>query len=572
MNKRIIFIALFVLLSLFVFASCGGYVDTDTATDSDTSTETASETETETNTETETETETATETETETEAQTIDYTVKVVNFKGEPVSSGMFVQILKDGEALGGMRKTNKDGEAIFQLEKGEYTFELIYTDEGLIYDTEECVLTAKKHTKEVLIYNEPAEGKMMIYPHDPNKGDRYQYEAKFIKEGANKVAIDGQSYYLFQPTRGGVYKFSYICDVAITIGFFGQSGYILESSTVEIKDRAFTTEIPNESQFPVFVIGVKSLATDSCYLTVERIGDPTKEIQKIDYVASEVPSKNCEYNYLNATIVDIDVTDENLNVVYNENDGFYHFGSENGPIVLVRITTASRYIASFSKMCETSKLFKIFKDANGNSLREEIYNDMFEKYAAKCDDAGVVPLTVELEYAIKNIVEQQEWLTTQNIFKHPDTVDGNGNVVEGDAINVPEGNAWLFACAYLVENEKGTEENKIIVGDTIDPTPYHVNIDAGETLYFVSSKQRPATLTIKNAQGIKVKVNGVETEYTADENGKIEILLEQIEYEIEEELDELTWTISGYYSIEFYITNTSEEKLDVAFTVVTKI
>ena len=562
MNKKILLIIAFVFLSLFIFAACGGS-DKDTDTKTDTTANTSSD-------KNDKETETDTNTDTENESTETEYTVKVVNFKGEPITSGVFVQLLKDGEEIGGMKKTNANGEVTTTLDGDNYTFELIYTDEGVIYDESECVLSKNAPTKEVMLYNEATDRKMTIVPYNAKEGERFDYEAQFVKEGANKVAIDNQSYYLFQPTVGGVYKFSYICDVAITIGFFGQSGYVLEESTVEIKDRAFTTEVQNGDQYPIFVIGVKSLATDSCFLTVERIGDPTKEIQKLDYVPTQVPSKECEYNYLNADIVDLDVTDKNLNVVYSENDGFYHLGNEDGAIVLVRITSASRYIASFSKMCETTKLFKIFVDENGTPLREEVYNNMIEKYAEKCDLAGVVPLTKELEYAIKNILEQQGWYGEQNIFKYPDIVDENGDVIEGEKIEVPEKNAWLFACAYLVENEKGAEDSKIVIDDTIDPTAYHVNIDAGQTLYFVASKQRAATLTIKNAQGIKIKVNGVDTEYIADENGKIEIVLDLIPYVYEDE--ETKEIIEGTYPIEFSITNTNEQKLDISFTYVTKI
>ena len=121
-----------------------------------------------------------------------------------------------------------------------------------------------------------------------------------------------------------------------------------------------------------------------------------------------------------------------------------------------------------------------------------------------------------------------------------------------------------------MLENDRGTEETKILVNDTIDPESYLVRIDADETLYLKASNDRKATLTILNAQQIKVKVNGVDKEYTADENGKIGILLETIPYVYEdEETGEMTDSV---YPIEFSILNEGEETLDLEFTYVTKL
>ena len=111
---------------------------------------------TNTGTETNTETQTNTNTSTEPESTTLEYVVKVVDYKGNPISSGLFVQLYKDGEELDGMKKANAQGEAKFTLEKGEYTFELVLAEDGLTYNADECVLTEKKPTKEIMLYNIP--------------------------------------------------------------------------------------------------------------------------------------------------------------------------------------------------------------------------------------------------------------------------------------------------------------------------------------------------------------------------------------------------------------------------------
>ena len=90
--KRKILISLLLALTLafaLVFASCtdsGGDTGTETGTDtSDTNTNT------------------------DTESNEITYTVKVIDYTGNPVTSGLFVQLYKDGEEFGSMKKANKE-------------------------------------------------------------------------------------------------------------------------------------------------------------------------------------------------------------------------------------------------------------------------------------------------------------------------------------------------------------------------------------------------------------------------------------------------------------------------------
>ncbi len=539
--KFLSLVCILIVVSLAICSCFGG--NSDTNTDSNTNSQTNTSTGG-TNTQTET---------------TATYTVKVVDYKGEPISSGLFVQIYKDGAEVGGMKKANSNGEATFTLDKGEYTFELITADDNVAYDKDSCVLTEKATTKEVMLYNTLGNGALTINPYDSDLGETYRYDAKFVTEGATKVDIDKMSYYIFQPTRGGVYKFSYISDVALTIGYFGGSEhFVFEESTIEVIDGAFTMEVKDSGissdggGTTRIIIGVKSLAVKDCILVVERISDAEAELQRADYAGKEIPKEICKYNYLNYGFIDLDVTNPDLTVVYNEEDGYYHYETENGPIVLVKIKTPSRYIASFNEMCETTNLFSIIKDENGNELRFEIYNSMIMAYAEKCDDAGVVPLTKELEYAIKNIGEQMGWWGDNTIFKQGGGIGDDGTITEGTPIDVNTEIAWLFACCYIDENAKGAENSKIVVTDTAEKKDLYVKIDTGCEIFFKSSQQIKATLTINNAEGLSVTYNS--TQYVADENGQIKIVM------------------TTNAPIEFSIENTSNEAKDVTFTYMTYV
>ena len=508
-----------------------------------------------------TETNTNSDTNTDTGSSEIVYTVKVVDYTGAPVSSGLFVQLYKDGEELGSMKKSNRDGEASFTLEKGEYTFELVLTDETVTYDKESCVLTEKNPTKEIMLYSELGDREFTMYPYDSESGERYEYRAKFVEEGATLVDIDGMTYYVFEPTRGGVYKFSYISDVALTIGYFGGSEhYVFEQSSVEVKDRAFEIEVKDSGVSSGFtgttriIIGVRSLVVDSCILTVERVSDPTAETPKIDYLPIEYPSEKCVYSYLNANLVDVDITDKDLSIVYSAQDGFFHLGDENGPVVLMRITSASKYIAPFSEICETAALYGSIYGEDGKLLRTEVYNNMFLTYAEKCDDTGVVPLTRELLYAVTNIGNHSGWFEgDRTIFTVGAGSEDDGTVIEGTRLEVPIENAPYFACCYLEANNSGTSSDKrITLTDTTEPKEMLAALDGGATLYFKGARLTKTTLTISEADGLKVIFSG--EEYAPNEKGIIEI------------------SFDGISLIEFELVNTGKTRVDAKITYTTFI
>lgn len=542
MKIKLISLACILTAVLLAFCSCFGGDKTDTSTNTTCQTNTNTQTNTSTNT--------------DTEPTEIAYTVRVVDFDGTPISSGLFIQLYKDGTEVGGMKKANSNGEVSYTLEKGEYTFEVITADGKSVLDASKCVLTEKKPTNEVVVYDTVDDNSITIYPYDENLGESYAYEAKFVTEGATIVDIDKMSYYIFQPTRGGIYRFSYISDVALTIGYYGRADYVLDYSIADVVDGAFEVEVLNDSVSndgggtTRMTIGVKSLAVKNCILVIERISDPKPETPRVDYVGTEIPKEACKYNYLNYGFIDLDVTNPSLTIVYNKNDGFYHYETEDGPIVLVRIKSHSKYIASFFEMCETTNLFAIIKDDNGDPIRYEIYNSMINSYAEKCDDAGVVPLTKELEYAIKNIGEQQGWWGDNTIFKDGGSTDEDGNVIEGTPLDVNKDVAWMFACCYVNENAKGSQENKIVITDTAEKKELYAKVDKGCEIFIKSSQQIKATLTVENANGLVVTYNS--QEYTADENGQIVIVM------------------SSATPIEFSIENTSEEDKDITFTYMT--
>lgn len=535
MKIRNLIVILSVALVLITLCACGGNNGEGTNTDTSTNTQTG--------------------------VTTMTYSVRVVDYKKNPISSGLFVEIF-DGEESVGFKKANQNGEASFDLAPFKnYTFELTFASEDQSYNKEACVFEDGVYSKEIMLYNELSTDRIFqMSPYDKETDERYEYEAYFVGEGATLVPIEGKTYYVFEPTRGGIYRFSYIADRAINIGYYGGSEhYVFEESTIEVKDRAFEIEVKNEGVSNAqtgttrIIIGISSMTVNSCYLTVERIGEPTKEIQRNEFVPTQVPKEVQKYNYLNGKLTNLDITNKDLKIVYSTSDNRYHIGDENGAVLLVRIASASPYIAPFIEMCETSALFGANKDDEGNVASYDVYNTMFTAYAEKCDDSGVVPLTKELYEAIKKIGEHSGWFEGETtIFKFGGSVDEEtGDVTEGTPFNVPIENAPFFACCYLEKTDTGMGESVITITDTVEAKDLLVMLSSKDSLSFKSSRQVASVLTIENAQSIKIVVG--ETEYTADENGKIEVSFD-----------------GG--AIEFSMVNTSNSSLNVSFTFVTKI
>ena len=271
------------------------------------------------------------------------------------------------------------------------------------------------------------------------------------------ELTAGDMSYFVFRPTHEGVYKISFISDANIEIGYYGSPLTVATSkvSRTEIVDNAFEIEVRkiNLGQTPEtttpYVIGLKpaSAETKGCVLTVEWIKDP--EFNPIDVAWQTVRPTEADLkkitDYFASTSIadtavfkDLDITDENLTVVYNETDGFYHYNTVDGPVVYLRIGTKSPYLDDLLTVCETGQLGAYFYDAEGKFLRKESYNELISDYAGVSTERDkVCPLNKQLAEVLKNAGETKGWWKT-----------GTALYLFGNEL-IPTDTAWLFACGY---------------------------------------------------------------------------------------------------------------------------
>ncbi len=455
------------------------------------------------------------------------YKITVTDHNGNVPDVDVLIEVLKKDGTSAGMKKA-KEGVAEFDLLKDDYTFVPKTSGKEFYFNESDCVLSAEKHSATVKLYTKSTES-YPVYPpnYKDDDGMNNKYDAPLLGEGATHVEIPRaeMSYYLFVPSRGGKYKVSVISDKSVDIGYYGNPHVVQNMKLLETIDNYFQINIYNSSvtedpSSGSIVIGLASEEAKDAIIIVERYDDPDKVLQDTVLEPTELKEAFPRTDYLNHKLVDVSFTDPSVKIIYNESDGYYHYGTSNGPIVYARITSARKGVlaGSFFSICEKTRMYKNFFDENGVLVKKEVYNKLINDYAEYCDSNGVYPLTKELEYAIKSNGEQMKWWVFgeggNNIFEYD--FDGNGTgIKESDVV---KGNEWMFALCYVEEFVYG------------EKSAIHLIPEDEKELYIIVKDEYPiefkaeakAVLTVKNASGLTVSYAG--QNYTADADGFIEI------------------------------------------------
>ena len=382
--------------------------------------------------------ETEAPTEAPTNAATISCTVTVKDYAGNPMAD-VVVAVLKNGEEV--KKNVSKaDGTVKFTLEADTYEVSVTSTTGDFYYDTKAAILSPEATELTLTLYHKAnEEHAVTIWPVDGEK------KAMPVGEGATFVELDGgMTYVVFRPERDGVYVISYIADGNIDLGYYGSPMVVFENKMLDTVDNKVTltvhhSSINSEGATAMFVFGLEpdAVETDGCVVTITRTGDPEKTPADEPWVEYKPTQVKAYEGTLNGTFKDIDVTNPALTVVYNEADGYYHYGTIDGPVVFLRITTDSPYLAALTTVAEKSRVGVYHYDENGKFTGKESFHDMISAYAEIVNGDGVCPLTPELEYMIKTFGEYQKWWD----------LSFSGNIFS-EKIVTPE-TAWLFICGY---------------------------------------------------------------------------------------------------------------------------
>lgn len=467
---------------------------------------------------------------------TADYTVNLTMYGGAPFEDLVFLYVYKNGETVAQKRMTEPT--YTVNLPRDNYTF-VIDSYDAYAYDESEAVFTPTKTAADIVMYNSLGNAQQISIActkHvdsesdgecdkcgkdiDLQDGAEYYVKAPNVSVGASLVTIypNERTYFVFTPTESGVYKFTCVADGEFTFGNYGMPQVVLPGNISEVADGSFTatvqdTAIGSDGGGTLqMVLGVNSSAS-TAVIVVERVSDPPAEMPFTEIHASDRATKYTDL--LNNEFIDINVT-KNVTVVYNENDGYYHYGTAEGPLVFAKITVGGNsYLSdsfefpSFEAICSTGNMCCYFYE-DGVLVKRESYNTLIAEYAELAGARGLVPLDKTLADAIKNAGNHNGWW-------------GDNSIFGSDAVN--KENAWLFACAYINELAIGYDFAPIELSPIAD-ADFAVSLDGENGCYMNVAVEDDSTteLSFKNADGVTVVVGG--NEYTADSDGNIEISL----------------------------------------------
>ena len=151
---------------------------------------------------------------------------------------------------------------------------------------------------------------------------------------------------------------------------------------------------------------------------------------------------------------------------VFNSNDGYYHVGDENGPLLLGDIMSATHFSNDTLLSYAEAKEFE--GEINGTNLNDLIIR--YSQYAANSLTQGYTPVTEELKQALIAISNQmgtnedkdKEWLEMTVYFNVYGNYEGDERVNQetGQIIDPTEG---------LAHHNAFTIENLDIAGDLND-------------------------------------------------------------------------------------------------------
>ncbi len=376
------------------------------------------------------------------------YQVKVVDGAGNPYTSGVIVRFMQNGQQIA-MQKVDENGVAQKELAKGEYTVELMFTDDAdkYYYEQEGLTLTAEKTSLEVkLHYKASAESQNLTV------GTK-DYVAYRVSTGSIYVDLTAgdRSYFLFSPAEAGTYQFS-VEGEGLQIGYYGAPHFVQETNVAgDLADNKFTQSISQSmigsdgTGTATLVIGIDSQSATSCVLNITRTGDPQWTVSDEPWTEYQCKDEIKSFTLdikdgQKLTYIDIREATSAYNVVYNENDGYYHLNSADGPVIYINLGKSApnaslQVVIQGDGVAGGAPIRHYFYDENGDFIKREDYTEILIEYFEAMDETYTVyPLNSDLVYIITNACSG--WWDKES----PDYIFEKCNPELG----------WLFACCYI--------------------------------------------------------------------------------------------------------------------------
>lgn len=356
---------------------------------------------------------------------TVDYTVNIVDQNGNPYTDVMVRLDSEDG-SISETKAVDGNGCVVFKLPETNYIVTLVFSDTNTLgYETATAKLTPEKTdlTIEVAPYVS-SEGEY-IYP----QGEEYM--AYYVSTGSVYVDLSdgGLHFFLFVPTETGTYYVT-TTNPNAALEYWSTSSYPFDRSS-EVVDNVFTIEVKNLGPDYVFAIRGGD-GINGTILKIERVGNAQQnEIPRENYEGTTEPTEPFVVEETGTkTYFDLTIA----HTLVKGSDGYYHYGSEDGPIVYMDLKNA-RYGISITAVIGTSAMYKYEYDSNGKPVKRVDYTNCMDKYVQNADQThGVYALTDDLITMIQAHGKQAGWYDKQ---------DQGYYLFDGEPVHADS--AWMF-------------------------------------------------------------------------------------------------------------------------------
>ncbi|MBO5322699.1 MAG: redoxin domain-containing protein [Oscillospiraceae bacterium] len=358
----------------------------------------------------------------------ITFTVTITDPYNERLSG---VTVSLTGTKGQGSTQTDSTGVATLRLPEGTYTVN-ITAPAGYAVPSGLKTVSKRSPNLEVALETSIPNGYTMLYV-----GLAFN-----VGEGNTPVILTpGEvSYFLFTPTRTGLYRFT--CTGG-TLSYWGNNMQYIQDLThsagIDYANNSFVLSIKEGHLNSSFILGIVAPAgTNSGTLSITRIGEPVLDITDqpwVAYTGSHTPSKSFPASSSGATRVDISAATGTYNLVLGS-DGYYHM-SANGPIIYLDFDDTT-YMSALKDILTQGLGVRAYVDKADGSVVKEDYQNLFSAYVGCIDSNGRYPLTADLMHILKEYGQDQSWWNAEM----------NGYLIESEPNLNPE-YAWMFACYY---------------------------------------------------------------------------------------------------------------------------
>lgn len=332
----------------------------------------------------------------------IDYNVRVVDSNGKAYTNLLLRFDSEDG-SVSVTESVGSNGKVKVRLPATNYIVTLVFSaGDTMGYETTTAKLTPDNTNLTIEVVPHVSGTSEMVFV---NNGD---YEAINVDCGSFYVDLTGQDirFFLFTPEETGIYTFT-TTNPDAGIGYWSTSFFTFDCSSEYVKENVCTLEV--KSVGPTYVLSVKGgEGINGTVLKIERTGDIAENTTVYEtYEGTSTPTTPFVAD-VTGTKTYLDMAVEQI-LVKGE-DGFYHIGSADGPLVYMDLK-GSRYGISVSAVVNNSPMLKYEFDANGKPTKRIDYTTCMLSYVENSDESlGVYALTDDLITILQNHGEHAGW------------------------------------------------------------------------------------------------------------------------------------------------------------------